>query len=393
MITIGSEARIPAGMGDIASPVPIEPMTIDDMFGAIIANVVVAADAETAGDAAAPAAGEEPAATAEASAASAVVQLLTLTVKQQAKALKGAEEDEPLPEADAGGEAPVGVAAEAAPNPAAPAPPAIPIVAEAQVKPQVDVSSKEEPKPLKAPVIIEGEVLPQPKTKSPVALAVAELMQTTRQIGLPQARRAVADPIAPKGEAKPFGQEVKQVVQQAISPMQAQPSPFALDMTQPLETVLEPAIAEPQLDPSEFAIEQQLDMSAEGEWLDSLAKDIARTAGEGGTLRFKLNPENLGSLRVEITPHANGSAVRLIADSDAARAIIADAQPRLVAEARANGVRIAETHVDLGGQNPSGDPRRQNEQFEEAPIRTARFLRDQEESDGKPTRNQSERYA
>ena len=42
MITIGPEVRVPIAMGDIASPVPIEPMTIDDMFGEIIADTNVA---------------------------------------------------------------------------------------------------------------------------------------------------------------------------------------------------------------------------------------------------------------------------------------------------------------------------------------------------------------
>jgi flagellar hook-length control protein FliK len=143
-----------------------------------------------------------------------------------------------------------------------------------------------------------------------------------------------------------------------------------------------------------MAIEHQLDLAHEGEWLDRLARDIASTAGgEGNPLRFRLNPETLGTLRVEITHDRNGAAVRLTADTEAARTIIADAQPRLVAEARAQGVRISETHVDLGSQTASGDPRRQNSAFEEAPVRTARSLREQGEGDGKPTPGRSERYA
>lgn len=398
MITIGPEARAPVTLGDIASPVPIEPMTIDDMFGEIIAGMAAAIGAEeVAGESAAPTIGEEPpAATPDASAAAAVVQLLTLTVKQQAKALSDSGTDDAQPEAEGEGEGgtPIGAETDVAPGAA----PAAPQVAQIPTQPtapapQPELVAGKEPKALKPPVVIEGEVLPQPEAKSPVALAVAEIMQATRQLGLPQARRTAGEPTGRGGDPAPFGQEVKQVVHQAIASLHAQPAAAALELARPFETLLEPAAAEPQLDPTDLAIEQQLDLSAEGEWLDSLAKDIARTAGEGGTLRFKLNPENLGTLRVEITPHANGAAVRLIADSDAARTLIADAQPRLVAEAKANGVRIAETHVDLGQQNASGDPRRQNAHFEETPLRTARFLRDQEESDGKPTRNQSERYA
>jgi flagellar hook-length control protein FliK len=150
----------------------------------------------------------------------------------------------------------------------------------------------------------------------------------------------------------------------------------------------------PEAAPSELLVEHQLDLAHEGEWLDQLARDIAQTAGGDKTpLRFRLNPETLGSLRVEITQDRNGTAVRLTADSEAARAIIADAQPRLIAEARAQGIRISETHVDLGSQSQSGDPRRQNGVLEEAPLRTARSLQEEPQGDGNPTPGRSERYA
>jgi flagellar hook-length control protein FliK len=106
-------------------------------------------------------------------------------------------------------------------------------------------------------------------------------------------------------------------------------------------------------------VEHQLDLAADGAWLDQLAKDIAAAGEDGAPLRFRLNPETLGSLRVEVTQQRDGAAIRLTADTEAARAIIADAQPKLIAEARAQGVRISETHVDLGQGSASGDPRRQ----------------------------------
>lgn len=416
MITIGSEIRgLP--LGDIAA-VPIEPIIIEDIFGEIVAGMTAAAAAESVGDEpAAPALAEEgETPVADVNAAANVLQLLTVTVKQQARALKERESEEPQPEAEADGQTPrpaegaaavhqiappVAQSAQAAapsaaavPSAAAQAPVQLPDPASA-TRPRAQAVAARPANPLEPPVTFEGEKVEEPETKSPMARAVSEIMQATRQLGLPQVRRAAPEPILRRDDPAPahFGQEVKQVVRPAISPVQAQTVPLPFDIVRPAEVALEPMAVEPRIDPAEFAIERQLDLSAEGEWLDSLARDIARTAGEGGTLRFRLNPENLGTLRVEITPQANGSAVRLTADSDAARTIIADAQPRLVAEARANGVRIAETHVDLDGQNPSGDPRRHNAQFEEAPLRTARFLQDQDDSDGKPTRSQSERYA
>ncbi len=106
--------------------------------------------------------------------------------------------------------------------------------------------------------------------------------------------------------------------------------------------------------------EQRLSLAQGSGWLDQLARDIATTAGVEGKLHFRLNPEHLGSLHVEVTRGAEGAAVRLTADTPAARDILVDAQPLLVAEARAQGVRIAGTQVDVsdGGQTPSGDGRR-----------------------------------
>jgi flagellar hook-length control protein FliK len=50
--------------------------------------------------------------------------------------------------------------------------------------------------------------------------------------------------------------------------------------------------------------------------------------------------------------------VRFSADNEATRAMIADAQPQLVAEARAQGMRIADTQVDLSspGGSSGGAP-------------------------------------
>jgi flagellar hook-length control protein FliK len=109
-------------------------------------------------------------------------------------------------------------------------------------------------------------------------------------------------------------------------------------------------------------------------------------------LRFRLNPETLGTLNVELSQGAQGASVRLTAETEAARAIIAEAQPRLIAEARAQGVRIAEAHVDLGGGGgASGQSRRHGEE-------TPTFVRTHRQEPGDPAadlprRAASDRYA
>ncbi len=105
---------------------------------------------------------------------------------------------------------------------------------------------------------------------------------------------------------------------------------------------------------AEQSIARHLDLARDNQWLDQLAQDITQAATTNSRLKFQLNPEHLGSLQVEIVNSAAGTSVRMTADNDVARAIIADAQPQLMAEVRAQGLRIAESHVDLGSQAGSG---------------------------------------
>ncbi len=125
---------------------------------------------------------------------------------------------------------------------------------------------------------------------------------------------------------------------------------------------------------TELAVERKLDLARDGAWLDRLARDIARATSDDAPLRFRLHPQTLGHLQVELQQGDHGTAVRLTVETEAARQILADAQPRLAAEARAQGVRIAETHVDLSGsgRQAPGDQRRQDEARQTPLIRTAR---------------------
>jgi flagellar hook-length control protein FliK len=101
-------------------------------------------------------------------------------------------------------------------------------------------------------------------------------------------------------------------------------------------------------------IDRHLDLARDTQWLDRLARDISRAADHQGHLKFQLNPEHLGALTVEIVNSAAGTAIRMSTDTDQARQIIADAQPRLLAEVRAQGLRVAESHVDLNNQQSGG---------------------------------------
>ena len=100
-------------------------------------------------------------------------------------------------------------------------------------------------------------------------------------------------------------------------------------------------------------VQQTLTIARDGAWLDRLARDIAG-AGNGSDLHFKLDPQNLGALSVAISQSADGASIRLTADNDRTRNILLDAQPKLIAEARAQGLKVSDTHVDLNqNQNQS----------------------------------------
>jgi flagellar hook-length control protein FliK len=163
----------------------------------------------------------------------------------------------------------------------------------------------------------------------------------------------------------------------AAIPLPADPAaPAAIDMN----------AATAPTSSSEIAMIHHLDLAKDGAWLDRLARDIARTANHDAQLRFQLNPEHLGSLRVELANTADGTAIRLSADTEAARTILADAQPRLIAEARAQGLRISEAQVDLG--NHGGQQRGHQENHQPA----VRIVRAADEQAPK-ARQSAERYA
>ena len=238
-----------------------------------------------------------------------------------------------------------------------------------------------------APAQAAADALQQPEAAAPAQAAIrtllAELNAPAGERRRPE--RAVAIEAPAIAAAAPL---------QAELPVAPSATPAPLAPAQPQDAAQAAAPASPL---QGLVIERQLDLAHQQNWIDQLARDISSAAGgESGALRFRLNPEHLGTLHVEIAQTHQGAAVRFSADSEAARSIIADAQPRLVAEARAQGVRISEAHVDLGAGGGSGDPRRQTATPADVPVRTARSLQEDRASpagDGKPTPRPRELYA
>jgi flagellar hook-length control protein FliK len=419
-MTFQPTIKIPGLAPDLASE-PVQAAGQADLFTQLLATMDVAPDGAPPEVAAAPVSG----------AISPLIILSILPESGEAPALEPAgteAESEDAPEQDAIALASLLTASALAPAPA-PAPtqtaaisaPVIPAPLPEQVEASV-LASGTAPQPgtsnaaAPTPIIAEAPAQDAP----PVRIKAAPAEQALEAAIIPSA--ATTAPKGPKAAEAPLAPLLRYPVMPRSPGVQRPAKAVAAD--RPVASM--PVASAPRFDPqllpplaaealqgffpeapssgtllaepgvtAEFVVEQQLDLAADGEWLDQLAKDIAATAEGEAPLRFRLNPETLGTLKVEVSQGQAGASVRLTTDTEAARAIIADAQPRLVAEAKTQGLRIAETHVDLGtgSQSNAGDPRRQQDAEKPAVIRTAGGEPAQpQQTERGPTRG-SDRYA
>ena len=121
--------------------------------------------------------------------------------------------------------------------------------------------------------------------------------------------------------------------------------------------------------------ERHLDLARQEIWLDQLAKDIVAARQDNSRLSFRLSPENLGRLDVDLVRSDAGLSVNMTASTAEASAAISSAQPRLVEELRAQGTRVVDTQVRTSdasstGSNPQSQRNGQNTEY--APfLRTA----------------------
>jgi len=269
----------------------------------------------------------------------------------------------------------------------------------AQVKPEAEATATDAD-PDNAPAAAAPAAAPEAAARDAIAAARRAIETALRPAGppLPEGAPRIAQaPARPAATASPVARAAKAgTLAVAMAAPEIEIDAAGAFAAQPAAT---PAPAQAAAgEPRESAApspQRTLDLANDAEWLDRLARDIAETAGNEGTIRFRLHPQTLGHLRVELSQGEHGTAIRLTADTEQARAILADAQPRLVAEARAQGVRISESHVDLSGsdRNASGDPRRQDDARQTPMIRTARGAAADAEAPARPGRTRSDRYA
>jgi flagellar hook-length control protein FliK len=205
----------------------------------------------------------------------------------------------------------------------------------------------------------------------------------------PASTKPVAVQPGAEAQLAPVADQAATAIQPAATLLTTAPFPAGpLAATGPAPGPLAPS--------PELAIERELDLAHEGEWLDRLARDIVRAGANEGAMRFRLHPQTLGHLQVELSQGDHGTSIRVSVETEAARAILVDAQPRLLAEARAQGVRVAGSEVDLfgSGHHSGSDPRRQADGPQTPFIRTARATGSEAaQAAGDPAPSRSDRYA
>jgi flagellar hook-length control protein FliK len=142
----------------------------------------------------------------------------------------------------------------------------------------------------------------------------------------------------------------------AVSTFESQhlsvPTSFALPLDANIVPTPEPAKPSPPLtanntaSPVESAV--QLDLARDLAWIANLAQEIVIAAVGTERLTFRLMPQSLGQLDIELVHSPVGLAVEMTATTERAAQIIATEQPRLIEELRQAGVKMLPADHGMG---------------------------------------------
>jgi flagellar hook-length control protein FliK len=112
--------------------------------------------------------------------------------------------------------------------------------------------------------------------------------------------------------------------------------------------------------------DRQLNLARDNLWLDQLASEIVAASDSTDRLSFRLMPAHLGRLDVELSMSNTGLNVNIATSTDEAGRIVSAAQPGLIDNLNAQGVRVADTQITNGndmsrqGRAPRDNPEPRN---------------------------------
>lgn len=127
-------------------------------------------------------------------------------------------------------------------------------------------------------------------------------------------------------------------------------TPSAQPVTTPIPTQPQPMAGGPVAALSTTLGQQVIDMSSGGQWIDGLAHEIAALSKGEGHGSFRLSPEHLGPMRVEIRPSDQGANVTLTVETKAAESMLIQDRNVLKADAQLASVKIGEVTVERVAQ-------------------------------------------
>ena len=85
------------------------------------------------------------------------------------------------------------------------------------------------------------------------------------------------------------------------------------------------------------------------------------SAGEGGQIRLRLSPPELGSLRMEVSVHNGVLSAHVEAETPQARLLLLDHLPALRDRLQEQNIKIERFDVDLMNHSPGGRPQEQQQ--------------------------------
>ena len=126
---------------------------------------------------------------------------------------------------------------------------------------------------------------------------------------------------------------------------------------------------------------RQLVITADGEWIGALARDIVSHAARDNQLAFTLIPEQLGQLDVAVTTDNGKVDIRLETSTHAAAQAIATEQARLIEDLRQAGLKLGQfdmsSRQNENGQQQAPPPDSQHTDNDSTPAQAKAFSKAQ----------------
>ena len=126
---------------------------------------------------------------------------------------------------------------------------------------------------------------------------------------------------------------------------------------------------------------RQLVITADGEWIGALARDIVSHAAHDNQLAFTLVPEHLGQLDVAVTTDNGQVDIRLETSTQAAAQAISAEQARLIEDLRHAGLKLGQfdmsSRQNENGQQQAPPPDSQHTDNDSTPAQAKAFSKAQ----------------